>query len=936
MTWEKTIEEFADHSQISSHLKKQVTRLTAFLEEIIAEQENEDLLVQLANLPRRCSRAFDQEDSGEWEALKNELSGKSLDEIVHLLRLYTVFFHLVNSMEQHEITRVNRKRAKKATTDQPRTESIADIIHHLKEEGYSYERANEVIESLDIQPTITAHPTEARRRSILVKQQDITAMISRLNNEDLTPVELYELQHEVLNEISLLLSTDEVRSERLTVEDEVENGLFYFPNSIWKTVPQIYSDVKRAFETYYDKSPEIPCMISYRSWIGSDRDGNPNVTSEVTWETVLEHRRMVLDLYIAELKELRRYLSVSDHQVTIPEELGYSLEQDEQTVPLSDRYMRRYRQEPYRRKVSHIIEKLRRQREGIERETSILMERAEHYGSEDFIEELQMLKRCLKKSDLTNVSEYGRVVDLIKRAQTFGFHLASLDIRQHSGIHEQAVEELLRLADVEDNYSEMSEDRKIELLMSELINPRPLNPVSSSPSDTTREILDVFNMIRSMQQLDADLFGSYIISMTHGVSDMLEVLILAKEAGLWSYEEGTVSSVLDLVPLFETIEDLENCGMLMESIYENEIYLEQLRSRDFFQEIMLGYSDSNKDGGYWMANWALQKAQHDLGRVCRDYEIDFRLFHGRGGTVGRGGGRSNQAILALPPIANNGRIRFTEQGEVISFRYLLPAITRRHLEQIVNAMVRVTIEDFAETPLYMETESAGFELMEQLAQASMESYRELIDHDDFWQWYTGTTPIEHISRLPIASRPVSRGSAKAADFDNLRAIPWVFAWTQLRYNVPGWFGTGHALKQVIEASDDNLTMLQTWYEEWMFFKTVIDNAQREIARTDLTTAEAYRREDLPDFHTILTRDHSLAKKYLKKVTGYDNILDNRSVIQKSIEFRNPFTYPLNLMQVELLTRWKNCSDEDEERKQKLRHALFVSINGIAAAMQSTG
>ncbi len=936
MSWEKTIEVFAERSDISEHLEKQIARLTAFLEEIISKQENDNLLEQLSSLPQRCAKAFEQGDLDEWNALKDELADKSIEEIVQLLRLYTVFFHLVNSMEQHEITRINRERAKQATIDQPRTESIADIIHHLKEEGYSYDHAFEVIQSLDIQPTITAHPTEARRRSILVKQQDITAMVSQLNNEDLTPAEIYELQHEVLNEISLLLSTDEVRSERLTVEDEVENGLFYFPNSIWKTVPQIYSDIKRAFENYYDKSPAIPCFINYRSWIGSDRDGNPNVTSDVTWETVLEHRGMVLDLYIAELKELRRYLSVSDHQVTIPEELGFSLETDEQVVPLSDRYMRRYRQEPYRRKISHIIEKLRRQREAVDSETSILMERAEEYNSGDFIEELRLVKRCLKKSELTDVSEYGKVVDLINRAETFGFHLASLDIRQHSGIHEQAVGELLQMADVADDYAELPEQQKIELLTDELVNPRPLNPVRSSPTDTTQELLEVFDMIEAMQQLDPDMFGGYIISMTHGVSDMLEVLILAKEAGLWSYEDGEVTSELDLVPLFETIEDLENCGDLMEFIFEDEIYYEQLKARDYFQEIMLGYSDSNKDGGYWMANWALQKAQHNLGRVCRNHEIDFRLFHGRGGTVGRGGGRSNQAILALPPIANNGRIRFTEQGEVISFRYLLPSITRRHLEQIVNAMVRVTIENFPDTPMYMDTESDGFAILEKLAHHSMEGYRALIDHDDFWNWYTGTTPIEHISRLPIASRPVSRGSAKAADFDNLRAIPWVFAWTQLRYNVPGWYGTGYALQKVIEESDENLELLRDWYESWTFFKTLIDNAQREIARTDFHTAQAYIQEDLPDFHSKLKEDHSLAREYLKEVTGYDNILDNRSVIQKSIQFRNPFTYPLNLMQVELLSRWRDCPEEDEEKRQQLRHAIFVSINGIAAAMQSTG
>jgi len=627
-------------------------------------------------------------------------------------------------------------------------------------------------------------------------------------------------------------------------------------------------------------------------------------------------------------------LSISDKQVTIPEELGLSLEEDEEIAPLSDRYTRRYKNEPYRRKISHIIEKLKRQKSAITSEKVILLEEAKAYTSKDLIEELELIRDCLKKSDLKSVADYGKLRDIIIRAKTFGFHLAALDIRQHSGLHEQAVSELFELAGVTSQYSEMDEDEKVKILTRELINPRPLNPVYSNPSDTTAELLEVFDVIREMKKLDPNTFGSYIISMTHGVSDMLEVLLLAKEAGLWLYRDGSVHSEIDVVPLFETIEDLDKCDKLMEAIYNSDIYNKQLKAKDWFQEIMLGYSDSNKDGGYWMANWALQKAQHDLGRVCREHEIDFRLFHGRGGTVGRGGGRSNQAILALPPISNNGRIRFTEQGEVISFRYSLPSITRRHLEQIMNAMVRVTTEEVPDTPLYIDTSSDGYKIMESIAQSSMGAYRELIDADDFWKWYTGTTPIEHISRLPIASRPVSRGSAKAADFDNLRAIPWVFAWTQVRFNVPGWYGTGVAISKVMDESPRNLELMQKWYKEWPFFKTIIDNAQREIARTHLLTADIYKRDDLSDFHSIIEKDFENAVEILTTITGEEHILDHRPVIQNSIKFRNPFTYPLNMMQVELLKRWRKA--ERKKEKDELRHALFLSINGIAAAMQSTG
>ena len=412
---------------------------------------------------------------------------------------------------------------------------------------------------------------------------------------------------------------------------------------------------------------------------------------------------------------------------------------------------------------------------------------------------------------------------------------------------------------------------------------------------------------------------------------MLEVLILAKETGLWSYEEGKVESQIDVVPLFETIEDLEECGRLMTEIYESPVYQKQLNARNNLQEIMLGYSDSNKDGGYWMANWALEKAQRDLGKECREFKVDFRLFHGRGGTVGRGGGRSNQAILALPPISNNGRIRFTEQGEVISFRYSLAPITRRHLEQIVNAMVRITVSEQSD----MKQQSQFDETMEQLAAESMQGYRNLIDDEDFWSWYTAKTPIEHISRLPIASRPVSRGSAKAADFENLRAIPWVFAWTQVRYNVPGWYGIGEALQQMLQ-KEGMLGQLQEWYEDVIFFKTVLDNAQREMARTHIPTANIYHDIDDGTFHDRITEDFDKAEDAIKQITGQDELLDINPVIKKSIRFRNPFTYPLNMMQTELLDRWRNKEEAENANQEELRDALFLSINGVAAAMQSTG
>jgi phosphoenolpyruvate carboxylase len=925
---DEVIANFEKKSNISDNLAGKIKSLSRYLRETITTKEGQKLVDQMAELPLIAAEAFDEGKEDSLDKLQKKIAGYSTDDIARMLKYYTAYFHLVNSLEQHEITRINRKRAFNTTPDNPRSESIAEAIHHLKESGYSCEEALQVIHKLDIQPTITAHPTEARRHSVLVKQQHITSMISRLEEEAFPPEERDMMVAEILNEINLLLATDEVRSEKVTVEDEVENGMFYFMNSIWETIPVLYEDLRHAFETYYKEQPEFPTVLRYRSWIGSDRDGNPNVTEEVTWNTILEQRQSVLQLYLDELDELRRYLSISENQFPISRELEKSIERDSQIVPLSDRFNRLYSQEPYRRKITHIMLRLRKQLQAIKNggQTEVLRI-SKDYTTEVFLKDLRLIKNSLAKNKMEQVAQVGKVKDLMVRAYTFGFHMAALDIRQHSRLHEAAIAELLELANVAENYADLAEEEKVKLLTRELSNPRPLCPVRSNLSDQTGEIMSVFRLIGDLLELDRNSFGSYIISMTHGVSDMLEVLILAKEAGLWSLNDGKVESRIDVVPLFETIEDLEVCNRLMKEIYENELYGKQLNARNNFQEIMLGYSDSNKDGGYWMANWALEKAQQKLGAVCREYDIDFRLFHGRGGTVGRGGGRSNQAILALPPISNNGRIRFTEQGEVISFRYSLASITRRHLEQIVNAMIQVTVSTGEEHPGH----KTFFNFMEQLTKASMNSYRALIDDQEFWPWYTLITPIEHISRLPIASRPVSRSGADAADFENLRAIPWVFAWTQVRYNVPGWYGIGKVLDQMLDENQDLMDNLRDWYESGIFFRTIVDNAQREMARTHLQTAEVYDISQKHSFDQKITEDFKQAEASILQITGQSEILENSEVILNSIRFRNPFTYPLNLMQVELLKRWREQKDNEE-----LRDALFLSINGIAAAMQSTG
>ncbi len=931
MTWKETIEEFATAADISKPLTKKMIALTGLLENFLQQKGADSLRRLSSSLPEKAAEAF-KNNSDANSDLQKTIASLELKEITNLLRLTTIFFHLVNSLEQHEIIRINRDRAKNIDENHPRPESIAELLSGFKKNGYSYEQSVELFQKLDIQPTITAHPTEARRRSILNKQENITSMIDKMDDTRVTPNEKEGLLHQVLNEIALLISTDEVRSERLTVEDEVENGLFFFTNTIWSTVPRLYDDIRFAFNRQYGKVPELPIIFKYRSWIGSDRDGNPNVTRDVTWNTLLEHRKTTLKMYLTELRETRRYLSVSQNLVDVPDSLLKSLKKDDKEVPLSSRFKRAYKNEPYRRKLTHMMHRLENLLADIGEGEQTVLNSAGAYTADDFIKDLDLIHSSLKVSGLHDVAQFGQFNDLRIRAKTFGFHLAALDIRQHSEIHENAVEDLLTVAHVRKGYSKLSEEEKIELLTSELQNPRPLSPVDYKLKQETEKILSVFRLIRTLREVDKNAFGSYIVSMTHDVSDLLEVAILAKEAGLWRWDGKTVHSHIDIVPLFETIDDLDRSAGLMEKILTDEIYKHQVKARNGFQEIMLGYSDSNKDGGYWMANWALQKSQLRLGKVLKKYDIDFRLFHGRGGSVGRGGGRSNRAILALPSISNNGRIRFTEQGEIISFRYSLTDIARRHLEQIVNAVARVTA---GEGQKALEEGDGTEKIMDNISNGSMDAYRKLIDDPEFWEWFKHITPVEHIGNLPIASRPVSRGGSGGLKFENLRAIPWVFGWTQVRYNVPGWFGLGSALEPMLKEDPEIMETLQIWYNNWSFFNTIIDNAQREIARTHQLTSNIYSdRNDLKKLHKFIRSDFEKTRDIILKITEQENILDSRKVIQNSIKFRNVFTYPLNVIQVDLLNRWEKA--ESEEELKELRHALFLSINGVAAAMQSTG
>ncbi|MEM8560416.1 MAG: phosphoenolpyruvate carboxylase, partial [Bacteroidota bacterium] len=688
-------------SGISVPLSEHVNLLGALLGHVVRERYGPDTLALVERLRMACRDAFEAghaaEVEGGYDAVADELRHLSLDDLLIVLRAFTAFFHLVNKAEQLEIIRINRERARESRPGKLRPESIRNAIAGLHGEGRTLGEVLDLLGDLDIQPTLTAHPTEARRRSILMRQQAVSKRLDTLRNPATTPAERDELIAEIAGDITILLTTDEVRAERMTVQDEVLQGIYFAAYSIWKTIPRIHRDAQAALRLYYgddlgETTPELPAFLRYRSWIGGDRDGNPRVTPEVTAWTLRELRNEALRLYGTALNELRLQLSVSEEYVDVPTALYESIEADARTIPLPERRRRQYQHEPFRLKLFYMMQKVDALRAFDPGSND-----APPYSSAAFIEDLETLRDALIAGGLRRLAERGLLAEVLIQARTFGFHLMTVDVRQHSRVHEAAVTDLLRMGGVTDDYATLDEDAKVKVLTAELENPRPLVPRAAPLPEDTQRLLDVFEVMRRAIEREPASIGSYIVSMTSDVSDVLEVLLLAKETGLWRLcENGTVESPIDAVPLFETIADLDAAEDRLDALYQHPVYQKHIQARGDatpgghgqpFQEVMLGYSDSNKDGGYWMANWALHKAQGAIARVCNRHGVDLRLFHGRGGTVGRGGGRANQAILAMPPESHNGRIRFTEQGEVISFRYALPDIARRHLEQIVHAQL---------------------------------------------------------------------------------------------------------------------------------------------------------------------------------------------------------------------------------------------------------
>jgi phosphoenolpyruvate carboxylase len=685
--------------------------------------------------------------------------------------------------------------------------------------------------------------------------------------------------------------------------------------------------------------------LRYGSWVGGDRDGNPFVNVAITEEALRTHKDVVLEEYKREVEALYNHLTSGVSHSDFSPEFIESVQRDLMLVPDSEReVLARFEQEPYRQKLIMMFRRLEATRIDNQQNFKERKVHARAYpGVGDFLADLHLIRDSLMANQGERMAR-GQVSTLIRQVEIFGFHLATLDIRQHSGRHRSAMSEVLARYGVAVDYERMAEADRIAILSREIMNPRPLT-ARLEFSEETNETLGLFRLIRQAREvIGPDCIRTYIISMTTEVSNMLEVLLFARDAGLMGQ--------IDVVPLFETIEDLRAAPKIMSKLFQNAAYHQHLSRHQNRQQIMIGYSDSNKDGGYLIANWMLFEAQRGLAKVCDENGVKLLLFHGRGGTVGRGGGPANRAILAQPPESVRGRIKITEQGEVISGRYSNADIAHRHLEQLISAVMLTS----GRRP-QSEQEAGWDKVMGELADIAYGKYRRLIENPSFLKYFHETTPLEHISQLNIGSRPSRRKSSP--DIADLRAIPWVFSWTQSRVNLPSWYGVGTALVDWVEAREGDsekdgaekdgaekdeagqsarLAQLSEMYQNWPFFRTVMDNVQMGLLKGDLAIASLYA--ELTDEQTRdeifgdLQEEYECTKRMVLAVTGIAELLENEEWLQRSIKLRNPYVDPMNYIQVAAL---KKLHEQPEPPvADALRAAVLLSMNGVAAGLQNTG
>ena len=917
-----------------SLLARDVRMLGNALGEVLREQGGVALLDTVERIRALTKEARGDSQAGQAAAELDELFGNmDFASALPVLKAFTTYFQLINLAEQKEIARVNRRRSSEIG-EAPRPESIRGAVRTLCNAGMTALQIRALVETLSIQLVFTAHPTESKRRSVQEKLHRLSDYLSQLDLPLVSQSEQQRLEMDIVAEAEILWQTDEVRQRRLTVLDEAQNILLYFSETLFDVTPRLYEDLSAALaESYPGEAFSVPNFLEFGSWVGGDRDGNPTITLEHTAEVLLMHRELAFSKFIPAVRSLSDRLSQSRHYVGTSDELESSLVSDAALLPeVVAEAVGRSPTEPYRRKCEYIWERLQRTLSGTV---------GGYDYAREFTADLEIVQRSLEANKGCFAARRA-LAPLIVQARLFGFHLARLDIREHKDRYIAALSTVLSTQGV--NYSEMDESAKIALLEKEIAGNRPLIPAHLEYDDETNNTLSLFRLISDQSQtLGAEAFGSCILSMASAVSDVLAVLLLAKEARLAEFSSDCGRSQVDVVPLFETIEDLTNAPQVLDTLMTNPIYRRNLTLRGNQQEVMVGYSDSNKDGGYLTANWRLYVAQAQLAETARKHGITLRIFHGRGGAVGRGGGPAGKAILAQPPGSVQGRLKITEQGEVIAARYFDQEVAYRNLEQIVHAVLLASAEKGHDAPNASQNDWA--EAMDELSAAAFHAYRALVYGDpDFVRFFQEATPIGELAQLNIGSRPPKRTASDR--IEDLRAIPWVFSWMQSRITLPGWYGIGTALGGYAESSAENLRRLQAMYRDWPFFTTMLDNAQMSLAKADMDIAARYATlvsDQLMAqriFDTIRS-EYTRSVSIINRVIGQESLLDGQPVLKKSIRLRNPYVDPLSYLQVELMTRLRDLPIEGEEESLKtqrrdLRAAVLLSINGVAAGLKNTG
>jgi len=919
------------------------------LGEVLVELESRELF-EAEERVRAWAKQRRSDDPAQAAAgaagLASEISALDADAARGIAGAFALYFDLVNTAEDNNRLMALRQEAL-TKSPAPVHDSIEEALAYLKARGMSPAQMMGLLERIQLELVLTAHPTEARRRTILSKLERISQVLRELDTRGLLPGEYERARRTLRREITALWLTDRARISRPTVTDEVRTSLFFVGQVFWTAIPRIHEIFQAALQRYYPGlvMPDRP-WLRLASWIGGDRDGNPYVTAEVTAETLRLHRGLAVETHRQTLQDLSRRFSLSSRRSPLPPALQRWLDERPALPPHIAQIQTRYPFEPYR----VILAALAADLAGASQDdmTNRLLSSTPH-TARVHIEDITTPLRAIAEA-VPGVMAEGPLQTALRQMEFFGLHGARLDLREDAGRLNASLAEVLRALGIEPAFESLDAIARRDLLLRLLESPTP--PLAQRPgaSPQAAETWALFQLIHRARSLyGAELFGPFIISMTHSSADVLAVLLMARWAGC---DRG-----MSIVPLFETIEALLAAPRVMAELLDLELYREHLSGCGEGEEcpheqvVMIGYSDSNKDGGYMSANWALYQAQASVAQVCRERGVHLTLFHGRGGTIARGGGPTNRAILAQPGGSVDGHYRLTEQGEILTSRYSNLDQALRHIEQIVSAvLVASAPEELAPAPRGFASRShrvspreipaSWCAAMDDMAGAARAAYRGLVyETPGFNPFWRAVTPLDEIKLLTIGSRPASRQSGEE-QVTRIRAIPWVFSWMQSRVNLPGWYGLGSGLETLL-SQPDGLARLREMYADWAFFRNLLDNAELSLGKADMDIARTYI-SLAPDallaeqiFATIEAefRRTSMA---VEAVKGEHELMQAEPVLQRSIRLRNPYVDPLNYLQVEMLRRIRALPDQIGEEARALREVIMLTINGIAAGLRNTG